>query len=269
MEVVLKKLDLLGKVYTNNRGEDCEVIAYLNNKSVTVRFKNSGYVGVFPKGNLDKGRFLDPMSPTVYGVGFLGKEQRDFVLGERHEMAMDAWRHILRRCYCPKFQANHPAYVGCSVDKRWHNFSAFEEWVLPQRQFDLIDDNKVSSRWNIDKDILLKDNKVYSPETCCLVPQEVNSLLSAPNTKGKLSELPIGVHNAYTQKMGIIKYSSKVSLGNRNSKHLGTYDTVEEAFLAYKKAKEAYIKEVAEKWKGKIDDKVYEALLEWKIEITD
>ena len=47
------------------------------------------------------------------------------------------------------------------------------------------------------------------------------------------------------------------------------FKTSEEAFQAYKTAKEAYIKEVAERWKGKIDDKVYQALLEWKIEITD
>ena len=265
----MKKLDILGKIYTNNRGEDCEVVSYLNSKSVVVKFKNSGYVGTYPKGNLDKGRFLDPMSPTVYGVGFLGKEQRDFVLGAKHEMAMDAWRHILRRCYCPNFQAKHPAYVGCSVDERWHNFSVFEAWILSKDQFNFSDDNKLSSRWNIDKDILVKGNKIYSPETCCLVPQEVNSLLAAPNAKGKVTGLPLGVHLACQQKNGVVRYSSKVNTGNRNSNHLGTYDTVEEAFQAYKKAKETYIKEVAERWKGKIDDKVYKALLEWKIEITD
>ena len=52
-------------------------------------------------------------------------------------------------------------------------------------------------------------------------------------------------------------------------KWLGGFDTPEEAFLAYKQAKEAYIKEVANKWKGQIDPKVYEALMNWNVEITD
>lgn len=52
-------------------------------------------------------------------------------------------------------------------------------------------------------------------------------------------------------------------------KHLGSFPTQESAFEAYKQAKESYVKEVAEKWKGKIDDKAYQALLQWKIEITD
>ena len=37
----------------------------------------------------------------------------------------------------------------------------------------------------------------------------------------------------------------------------------------YISAKEAYIKEVAEKYKGQIDHRVYESLMNWKIEITD
>ena len=50
---------------------------------------------------------------------------------------------------------------------------------------------------------------------------------------------------------------------------MGSYYTENEAFQAYKQAKEAYIKEVAEKWGGKIDDKVYQALLTYQVETTD
>ena len=45
--------------------------------------------------------------------------------------------------------------------------------------------------------------------------------------------------------------------------------TPEEAFLAYKKDKEAYIKDVANKWKDKIDPRAYEALMNYEVEITD
>lgn len=45
--------------------------------------------------------------------------------------------------------------------------------------------------------------------------------------------------------------------------------TPEEAFAVYKREKEKYIKEVANKWKDQIDPRVYESLMNWTIEITD
>ena len=51
--------------------------------------------------------------------------------------------------------------------------------------------------------------------------------------------------------------------------HLGCFKTELEAFNAYKVAKESFIKEQAEKWKGQIDDRAYEALINYQVEITD
>jgi len=55
------------------------------------------------------------------------------------------------------------------------------------------------------------------------------------------------------------------------SVHLGIYKTIEEAFEAYKQAKETYIKEVAQSYfdKGEITERVYHALMNYKVEITD
>ena len=50
---------------------------------------------------------------------------------------------------------------------------------------------------------------------------------------------------------------------------LGYYDSSEEAFYAYKAAKEAYIKEVFNEWKYQIEPRVYEALMKYQVEITD
>lgn len=78
------------------------------------------------------------------------------------------------------------------------------------------------------------------------------------------SKLPIGVSRSYTK-------DSYVACLNRygNNVHLGTFNTVEEAFQAYKQAKEHHVKEVANKWKGQIDMRVYETLVDWSININD
>jgi hypothetical protein len=69
--------------------------------------------------------------------------------------------------------------------------------------------------------------------------------------------------------ISVRKTKSQRFTSRLNSKHLGTFDTPEEAFQAYKVAKEEYIKEVADKWKDKITEKVYQALYNYKVEITD
>ena len=52
-------------------------------------------------------------------------------------------------------------------------------------------------------------------------------------------------------------------------KYLGRYNTPEQAFLAYKIAKESYIKEVAEKWRDQIDPRVYNTLMNYEVNIDD
>ena len=113
----------------------------------------------------------------------------------------------------------------------------------------------------IDKDLLLKGNKIYSPENCCLIPREINGSLN--NKRKSNSHLPIGVSNN-----GSGKYTSKRNFGGLQ-KHLGTFKTIEEAFFAYKTEKESYIKELAYKWKNQIDPRAYNALMSWEVNIDD
>ena len=64
------------------------------------------------------------------------------------------------------------------------------------------------------------------------------------------------------------KYKATISKNNVKL-YLGLFDTPEEAFQAYKTAKEEYIKEVADKGKESISPKVYRAMYNYKVEITD
>lgn len=160
------------------------------------------------------------------------------------------WYNFLKRCYDPKEHLRRGSYIGCSSCEEWKRFSNFKEWY----------DKHYVEGWYLDKDILVKGNKVYSPETCCFVPNEVNLLVV--NAKRARGKYPIGVC-----KKGR-RYASSVCRG-KESRHLGYFDTPEEAFYAYKDAKEAYIKEVADKWKDQLEPRVYEAMYNYKVEITD
>ena len=114
----------------------------------------------------------------------------------------------------------------------------------------------------LDKDILSKGNKIYSPNTCIFVPQNINILFTKRNKSR--GNLPIGV--CYHKQDG--KYMSKCSFGD-GQKYLGCYDTPQEAFQIYKEYKEKYIKEVADKYKEYIPQKLYETMYNYEVEIDD
>lgn len=135
------------------------------------------------------------------------------------------WNRMLERCYNPK---TYPTYIGCSVTDEWLSFMAFRSWMIEQD-------------WEgkeLDKDILVVGNKVYSPETCCFVTHAVNSLLTDhARARGKW---PQGVHFDKASD----KFFAQIKLYGQ-PKYLGRYDTPEEASAAYIKAKSAHILEIS------------------------
>lgn len=189
--------------------------------------------------------YREGIRSLCFGVGIL-----DRAFDECQEESEYRWYCILRRVYYNQDEENY-AYKDCHVCEEWLTYSNFKKWYDEYH----IDD------WEIDKDILVKGNKVYGPQTCCFVPQEINKLfVKRQNHRGKY---PIGVQ--YNTKHS---YSAIVNMWGK-SVYLGSFKTPEEAFKAYKVAKEAYIKEVADKYKEKLDPRVYKALYEYQVEITD
>ena len=165
------------------------------------------------------------------------------------------WNNMLNRCYNEKILSSNPTYKDCYVSEEWRYLSNFKEWCHQQIGFDQVG-------WHLDKDILSKDNKVYSEDTCVFVPSEINCAVT--NNKSVRGKFPQGVIFNCTK----TRYRARIQRGDK-WESLGTYDTPEEAFYAYKPVKEAYIKSLAEKWKDKIDHRVYEALMKWEINIDD
>lgn len=183
---------------------------------------------------------------VVCGVGV------NDVIGAKRTIAWRKWMSMLTRCYGVDDFGNKPTYADCSVCNEWLLFSKFKEWF---------NENYVEG-YVLDKDLLIRGNKVYSPNTCCFVPQRINTLiLDRGNDRGAC---PVGV-----SKHGN-KFSAGVNIEGKR-KHLGLFNTAEEAFIAYKCEKEQYIKDIATAYynDGKISTKVYNALMCWKIHIAD
>lgn len=169
-------------------------------------------------------------------------------------ISYEKWSSMFTRCYGSSDIKRRPTYSESIVDDSWDCFQDFGDWF--EENFKPYMD----SSWCLDKDILIKGNKIYSPETCCLIPHEINTLLIKADRRRGL--FPIGVH-----KKGK-KFIAQISKGAVKFS-LGSFDTPEEAFDAYKIAKESWVKEVADKWKPFITPEVYSALYIYRVNKED
>ena len=249
----------LGETRINNQGEVMFIVEYVNSEDITVQFKRTGEMVKCTYGNFVKGKVKSHFSASVFGVGVTGVESIRDENGEIFD-SYKCWKEMLRRCYSAKYQEKHPSYIGCSVCDDWLYYPNFKKWY-DENYYEI--DGKTSQ---LDKDILIKDNKVYSPNTSMFVPQFINKLfVKRQNDRGKL---PIGVSYKKDSK----KYVAHLSIykdGKSTFKYLGCFDTPNESFEAYKQAKEEYIKEVADEYKDIIPVELYEAMYNYKVDVDD
>ena len=256
--IFISKIELnVGDVFITNEGCEATVIKIVNRKEVYITFKECELPIRTRLGELKSGSIKNPYLRTKYGIGYLGQGEYKARDGSKKKGAYVCWVNMLRRCYDKKFQWKNPTYEDCTVCEEWHNYQNFAKWF---------EDNYYEiegERMEIEKDILIRGNKVYSPETCVFAPTKINCLIIGCNSAR--GDYPKGVN--FHKASG--KFVAQCSIDNRKRKHLGLFSTPEEAFQAYKEFKEEYIKEVANRYKDKIPVKLYEAVYNWEVNIND
>jgi hypothetical protein len=192
---------------------------------------------------------LRKRNKLIYGIGINDSDYntQPYVDGKQVKCKYYlTWKNMLMRCYDHKIQAKEPTYIGCTITEEWLTFSNFKKWMETQ-DFE---------GKQLDKDILVQGNKVYSPETCIFVTNDVNNLfIKSDASRGKYK---LGVdfkkHNG--------KYIARCSV-NGKSKYLGCYITEEEAYQVYKIFKTAYIRSIALE---QTDERLKQAMLNYIVE---
>lgn len=243
-------INRVGETFYNKKKERYTIISQKSSMIVTIKFDDNNILEDVFYNNIKKGEIKNPYFKRIVNVGFIGVGTHLSSIKGKTTKVYITWVNMLKRCYCEKTQINYPTYKDVTVCKEWHNFQNFAEWY---------EENYIEGFF-IDKDIICKDCKIYSPETCCFVPNEVN-MLFVKSSKARGAYL-IGVHKVKN------RYVAQINK-NREVIFLGSFITEIEAFKAYKTAKEQYIKEVAEKYKYQIKKQVYQALVNYKVEITN
>lgn len=256
------RINKIGEENINTFGSKMIIFAYRKNYDVDVYFPEYDWmVNNREYREFKNGKIKCPYERKTYGIGYIGEGKYKTKENGKLTKCYNTWHDMLKRCYDEKLHKKRPTYKDCEVCEEWLCFQNFAEWYY-NNYYEV-----EGERMCLDKDILVKHNKIYSKDTCIFVPERINTLfIKCDRSRG---EYPIGVfcnkNNKYQAKCSIY------DLKNNNivRKSLGVYDTPEKAFEIYKEFKEKHIKEIADHYKDEIPQKLYNVMYNYEVEIND
>ena len=257
------KIDRTGEKNYNNFGSKMIIVEYRGALDIDVYFPEYDWTS---RGiqyvNFKNGEIKCPYERRYFGIGYLGEGKYKTRENGKMTKCYNAWENMLRRCYSEKYHEKYPTYKECEVCEGWYNFQNFAKWYYDNYY------EVEGERMHLDKDILVKGNKIYSPENCIFVPHNINVLFTkSDKSRG---EYPIGV--CYHKRDKVYEANCHLinpKTGKSKNEYLGRYDTELEAFEVYKYYKEKNIKQVDDYYKKLIPQKLYNALYSYEVEITD
>ena len=258
--------DKKGEESISNEGYIMKIIEFIDFNKIQIEFQDKHKHRMFVKySNFKRGCIKNPYHPSVFKVGYVGVGKYKRIINDD---IYNKWFSMIRRCYDPYTVNRDTTYINCYVCDEWLNFQNFAKWY----EENYYECN--GEEMHLDKDILVKGNKIYSPQTCIFVPKRINLLFT--KRKQDRGEYPIGVsewnNKKYDKKYLRVRCNCFDKIKNKYTiKSLGCFPLNKpfQAFTIYKQFKENYIKQVADEYKDLIPRKLYEALYKWEVEIND
>ena len=211
----------IGKKYITNEGYTALIIDG-GSKPHYCTIKINDWIKEVCVDNLKIGKVKYPYNTSIYKKGFIGVGTYKAKSNGKDTNSYKSWKHMLSRCYDNKLHAKQPTYKECTVCKEWLNYQNFAEWF---------EKNHVNG-FQLDKDLLVSGNKIYSEDTCAFIPRCLNSFVS--NRKLNNTSGYTGIHwNKQRSKWHVRIHDTTA----KKDIYLGAYDDVEQAILIYKKAR--------------------------------
>ena len=258
---MVDKVDRTGEVGYNTFGSKMVIVKYRKYSDIDVYFPEYNWIARNKEyRHFKKGNVRCPYERRIFNIGYLGEGKYKSKENGKNTRVYDTWHNMLQRCYDEKYQKKYPTYIGCRASEEFHNFQNFGDWN--SKNYYEIEGEQMC----LDKDILVKHNKIYSPETCVFVPQTINKLFTKrQNDRGESVIGTSPIDGKYRARC----YMINLETGKSKCEYLGLFDTQEKAFKIYKYYKEKNIKMVADYFREQIPDKLYDALYNYEVEIDD
>lgn len=157
--------------YYTNEGYKIKVVNYIDRHNVIIEFQDEyKFKTKTTMQNIRKGQVKNPYKKTIYGLGYYGVgEYTSRINGIKTEPYIK-WFSMFNRCYDENYLAKNPSYKGCEVDESFQCFQDFAQWYEENLY-------EYDGKLELDKDLLVKGNRTYGKQYCCLLPKEINNAL--------------------------------------------------------------------------------------------
>lgn len=221
-----------GEISRTRFGTPIKIIKYNTNRDIIIEFQDKYMVQKHSNYNdFKKGRIKNPYDRSVCGEGYLGER---YLSQKNNKKTKEyrVWENIITRCYCK--DKNRKAYEDCTVSESWKNYSNFYTWY---------NNNSYQCRecLEVDKDIFGNNSKIYSEETCILIPRNIN---------GSIQQSKQG---------GSFLFNGKW-VANCRGKYIGTFNTKEEAEIKFLNEKNDEFQRKIESYKNELPKHLYDKL---------
>lgn len=256
----------VGDIFQSTSCNSFTVIEVKNQKNIVIKFNDKfGYETTTISDTLKSGMIKNPYFPRIFNKGYFGVGKYKARIGSssinsKSTNEYRSWINMLSRCYDPNYigtKAGQMCYSGVQVEDSWLNFQVFAAWY--RKELAAVELKSPETKFVLDKDLLSLDVKIYSPETCCLIPEQLNIALVDRFILNK------------TRKISTIRKSKNgtYSIGvylNKNFTTFSGYKTEKECFDLYLSIKEKELNSLIEKYKSALNEKVYIALIKYSSE---
>jgi len=224
------KINWIGKIFDSNKCGKFKVIDVVKkNKDGSTnylcKFINTNYLVIAHKSNILDGGITDRFFPIVYNVGVIGDIGN---INVKKYPYYKTWKYMLHRAYNDEYKNKYPTYNNVVVSEKWLNLKNFSKDVQNIIGYKEMIKYNYKYKFNLDKDILFHNNKIYDLQNCCLIPEKLNSFFINKQYTNTTGYEGVGLHNG--------KYRARVNCDNK-SIFLGHFTNPYDAYIEYNKNK--------------------------------
>lgn len=234
----------IGQIWPTSNFGDIEVLHIGENFStgIEVRFLNTNNLANIKLSSLVRGSVKD----KLFGVGYNSKRGHK-TKTTLEKKCYDYWKTMITRSYSPSYQKEHPTYSEVFVCPAWLDYQNFADWYITQKY--------TKPSYQLDKDLIFCGNLEYSPDKCCMIPQEVNKALTVKQgVKG---------YN-YHKRDNVLETSYRGTYLGRSTDY--TKEILQDKYI---NARVAYVRSLGAKYQNELPTNIVNALLGYDCKVVN